>query len=57
MQGQMTGVGLGLQNDPGKILGTHPGFGSFALLAEAAGKITAIGNLNVDFFKFSHGAL
>jgi len=52
----MTGVGLGLQNDSGKVLGTHPGFGSFALLAEAAGKITTIGNLNVNFFKIFHRA-
>ena len=53
MQGKMVGVVLDFAKDGAKILGAHEGFGPVAPKAKAAGKIAAVGDLEVYFFEFS----
>lgn len=52
MQGKMVGVPLDLAEDGAEILGAHEGFCPVAPVAEAAGKIAAVGDFEVYFFEF-----
>ena len=51
MQTKIIGMILNLAHNPGKILWSHKGFGPIAGLAEAAGEIAAIGDLDKNLFK------
>lgn len=54
MQAKMICVAANLAGDPGKIRGPHKGLGPFAMMAEAAREITAVGDLDKNLFKFFH---